>query len=40
MVSIFCEEVRKIKFFNFRVLDFEGTKQIVARSGYSKQDGF
>ena len=40
MVSIFGEEIRKIKFFNFRVLDFEGTKQIVARSGYSKQDGF
>jgi dimethylsulfoniopropionate demethylase len=40
MVSVFGEEIRKIKFFNFRVLDFEGTKQIVARSGYSKQDGF
>ena len=40
MASIFGEEIRKIKFFNFRVLDFEGTKQIIARSGYSKQDGF
>ena len=40
MVSIFGEEIKKIKFFNFRVLDFEGTKQIIARSGYSKQDGF
>ena len=40
MVSIFGEEIKKIKFFNFRVVDFEGTKQIIARSGYSKQDGF
>ena len=40
MLSIFGEEIKKIKFFNFRVMDFMGTKQIIARSGYSKQDGF
>ncbi|WP_440681053.1 dimethylsulfoniopropionate demethylase [Candidatus Pelagibacter sp. HIMB1623] len=40
LISIFGQEIKKIKFFNFRVLDFEGTKQIIARSGYSKQDGF
>ena len=40
LVSIFGEEIKKIKFFNFRVVDFEGTKQVIARSGYSKQDGF
>ena len=40
LVSIFGEEIKKIKFFNFRVFDFLGTKQIIARSGYSKQDGF
>ena len=40
LISIFGEEIKKIKFFNFRVFDFEGTKQIIARSGYSKQDGF
>ena len=40
LVSIFGEEIKKIKFFNFRIFDFEGTKQIIARSGYSKQDGF
>ena len=40
LVSIFGEEIRKIKFFNFRIFDFMGTKQIIARSGYSKQDGF
>ena len=40
MVSVFGEEIKKIKFFNFRVVDFLGTKQVVARSGYSKHDGF
>ena len=40
MASIFGEDIRKLKFFNFKVFDFLGTKQIIARSGYSKQDGF
>tara|TARA_B100001758_G_C18332434_1_gene569577 strand:- start:21 stop:1166 length:1146 start_codon:yes stop_codon:yes gene_type:complete len=40
LASIFGEDIKKIKFFNFRVVDFMGTKQIIARSGYSKQDGF
>jgi len=40
LVSIFGDEIKKIKFFNFRIVDFEGTKQVIARSGYSKQDGF
>ena len=40
LISIFGEEIKKIKFFNFRIVDFEGTKQVIARSGYSKQDGF
>jgi len=38
--SVFGEDIKKIKFFNFRIVDFMGTKQIIARSGYSKQDGF
>ena len=40
LVSIFGEDIKKLKFFNFKVFDFMGTKQIIARSGYSKQDGF
>ena len=40
MSKVFGEEIKKIKFFNFRVFDFNGTKQIIARSGYSKEDGF
>ncbi len=40
MTSVFGEEIKKIKFFNFRIFDFNGTKQVIARSGYSKEDGF
>ena len=40
MVSLFGEDIKKINFFNFKIFDFLGTKQIIARSGYSKQDGF
>ncbi len=40
MISVFGKDIKKIKFFNYRVMDFMGTKQIIARSGYSKQDGF
>jgi dimethylsulfoniopropionate demethylase len=40
LTNIFGEDIKKIKFFNFRIVDFMGTKQIIARSGYSKQDGF
>ena len=35
MASIFCEDIRKLKFFNFKIFDFLGTKQVIARSGYS-----
>ena len=40
MTTVFGEEIKKIKFFNFKIFDFLGTKQVIARSGYSKQDGF
>ena len=40
MAKLFGEDIRQLKFFNFKVFDFLGTKQIIARSGYSKQDGF
>ena len=40
MVSVFGEEIKSIKFFNFKVFDFNGEQQIISRSGYSNQDGF
>ena len=40
MASIFGDKIKEIKFFNFKFFDFLGSKQLVARSGYSKQGGF
>ena len=40
MTSVFGDKIRSIKFFHFDTFDFLGTKQIIARSGYSKQGGF
>ena len=40
MASVFGEAIRSIGFFKFAHVDFEGTRQLVARSGYSRQGGF
>lgn len=40
MASLFGEEIRNIRFFKFGWFNFEGTKQLIARSGFSKQGGF
>ena len=40
MARLFGDDIRKIGFFRFRALPFEGRDLIVARSGYSKQGGF
>ena len=40
LTEIFGSKLKNLKFFNFEWFDFEGTKQIIARSGYSKQGGF
>lgn len=40
VARVFGEAVRDIKFFRFTPLPFEGAYLNVARSGYSKQDGF
>ncbi|MBC8258886.1 MAG: dimethylsulfoniopropionate demethylase [SAR324 cluster bacterium] len=37
---VFGEEIRKIGFFRSRMLNYQGTKMLVARSGWSKQGGF
>ena len=36
----FGEEIRQLKFFNFKYFDFKGKKYFIARSGWSKQNGF
>ena len=38
--TIFGDAIRKIGFFKFARFDFMGSSQIIARSGYSSQDGF
>ena len=40
MVRVFGDEVRDIRFFRYRKLNFEGRSFVVARSGWSKQGGF
>ncbi len=40
MTKVFGEQVREIRFFRFRWLNFNDHSLVVARSGYSKQGGF
>lgn len=40
MAGVFGEDIRSLRFFGYRVLDFQGTDMVVARSGYSRQGGF
>jgi dimethylsulfoniopropionate demethylase len=40
MTKVFGDEIRDIKFFRYKKLNFEGREMVVARSGYSKQGGF
>ena len=40
MAKVFGEEIRQLKFFNFKYFEFKGKNYFVARSGWSKQSGF
>ena len=40
MKKVFGEKIIELKFFGFDYFDFEGTKHLIARSGWSKQGGF
>ena len=40
LADLFGAHIRDIGFFKFGWIDFEGTRQLIARSGYSRQDGF
>ena len=40
MERVFGEEIKKLKFFNFKRYEFQGHKLLIARSGWSKQGGF
>ena len=40
LASIFGNNIRNIGFFKFGWIEFKGTSQLIARSGYSRQGGF
>ncbi len=40
VAALFGEDIRQIKFFRFGTIEFQGTKQVIARTGYSKPGGF
>ncbi len=40
LADLFGQHIKDIGFFKFGWIDFAGTKQLIARSGYSKQGGF
>ncbi|MDI3338775.1 dimethylsulfoniopropionate demethylase [Defluviimonas aestuarii] len=40
MADLFGEHIREIGFFKFAWVEFKGTRQLIARSGYSRQGGF
>lgn len=40
MADVFGEDIRKVRFFRYGMFDFAGTRQLVARGGYSKTGGF
>ena len=40
LCDLFGDYVREIGYFKFGWVDFAGTRQLIARSGYSQQDGF
>jgi dimethylsulfoniopropionate demethylase len=40
MAKLFGDEIRQLKFFNFKYYEFKKYKYFIARSGWSKQSGF
>ena len=40
LVDVFGSRIEELKFFHFSHFEFEGTSQVIARSGYSQSSGF
>ncbi len=40
MEKVFGKKITELKFFGFDYFEFEGTKHLIARSGWSKQGGY
>ena len=40
LAKLFGQDIRQVGFFKFGWIEFQGTQQLIARSGFSKQGGF
>ena len=40
LAELFGAHIRNVGFFKYGWIDFQGTRQLIARSGYSRQGGF
>ncbi len=40
MQKVFGDEIKELKFFNYRYYNFKGVKHLVSKTGYSKQGGY
>ncbi len=40
MQKVFGDEIKKLKFFNYKYYNFKGVKHLISKTGYSKQGGY
>ena len=40
MQKVFGNEIKELKFFNYKYYNFKGVKHLVSKTGYSKQGGY
>ena len=40
MKKVFGEEIKNLKFFNYKYYSFNGVKHLISKTGYSKQGGY
>ncbi|GIS77174.1 MAG: hypothetical protein CM1200mP13_05330 [Candidatus Pelagibacterales bacterium] len=40
MQKAFGDEIKELKFFNYKYYNFKGVKHLISKTGYSKQGGY
>jgi len=40
MQKVFGNEIKELKFFNYKYYSFKGVKHLISKTGYSKQEGY
>jgi len=40
MQKVFGDEIKELKFFNYKYYNFKGVKHLISKTGYSKQGGY